>query len=299
MALLMSGCLASSVTRLVLGQAETASARLLDEGGRALPGAAIRLVYDRWPRRNAAEAEREISTGVTDEAGRFAFGYERAPLSSCSLWADVGDGWRLVEVLSSLGWEEGEELDFMLKPRDSEFRFKVSDPQGAPLEGVRVQLVAGEYGAPVEHLFARETDEDGALTWGPFAYGRWWVDLSSPGYAPVRTSPYQHRLSDPEERFYSVRLRAAKEQTVKVVDPSGRPVHRATLSYSYENIGLPTFSRWTAMTDERGEALIVVPATGFYDVEAEWSGLSGSVGSIGGSGLVTVRLERSLDEEEQ
>jgi hypothetical protein len=272
---------------------------LVNEEGRALPGAAIRLVYDRWTRRNAAESEREISTGVTDEVGRFVFGYQDAPFCSCSLWADVGDGWRLVEILSNVDWdesEEEEELDLILRPRDFEFRFQVINQQGDPFEGVSVQLVAGEHGAPIEHLSARETNEDGALTWGPFAHGRWWADFSSPGYAPVRTSPYQHLLTDSEDRFYSVRMRQGRELSVKVVDPSGRPVHGALLSYSYENLGLPTYSRWTAKTDGRGEALIVVPAAGFFDVEAEWSGLSGTADYEGGSGSLLIRLAHPFDE---
>ena len=291
---LLGGCHAPSGNSLLLHEGSRVDARLLDEEGAALSSAAIRIDFDQWHRLDADEAVRQSVLGVTDEAGRFVFGYADALNASCSLWADVGDGWRLVEVLSSFDWEDLDEegsFDFFLKPRDFEFRFQVSDEEGSALGGVKVQLVAGEHGAPVEHLSARETDEDGALTWGPFSYGRWWVELSSHGFAPVRTSPYQHRLEDPAERFYGVRLSPGKEQRVLVLDPSGDPANGASLTYSYENLELPTFSRWTTMTNELGEALIIVPATGYFGVEAERSGLSAAADSATGADPLILRLE--------
>ena len=293
---LLGGCHAPSGNSLLLDEGFGVDARLLDEEGAALSNAAIRIDFDQWHRLDADEAVRQSVLGVTDEAGRFVFGYADALNASCSLWADVGDGWRLVEVLSSFDWEELDEegsFDFFLKPRDFEFRFQVSDEEGSALGGVKVQLVAGEHGAPVEHLSARETDEEGALTWGPFAYGRWWVELSSLGFAPVRTSPYQHRLQDSAEHSYRVRLRPGKEQRVLVLDPSGDPASGASLTCSYENLGLPTYSRWTTMTNELGEALIIVPATGYFDVEAEWSGMSGTVDFEAESDPLILSLESS------
>ena len=296
MASFLGGCHAPSGHSLVLDEALRVDARLLDEDGVALSNAALRIDFDQWHRPDADEAVRQSATGVTDEAGRFVFGYADALDASCSLWADVGDGWRLVEVLSSFDWgelDEGGAFDFFLKPRDFEFRFQVTDQEGSALDGVKVQLVAGEHGAPVEHLSARETDEEGALTWGPVAYGRWWVELSSLGFAPVRTSPYQHRLQDSAEHSYRVRLRPGKEQRVLVLDPSGDPASGASLTCSYENLGLPTYSRWTTMTNELGEALIIVPATGYFDVEAEWSGMSGVADSEAELELLILQLESS------
>ncbi len=78
-----------------------------------------------------------------------------------------------------------------------------------------------------------------------------------------------------------------------VLDPSGDPASGASLTYSYENLELPTYSRWTTMTNELGEALIIVPATGYFDVEAECSGLSGTADSEVELDLLILRLESS------
>jgi len=188
---------------------------------------------------------------------------------SSSLWADAGEGWQLLELVGGHDGEEGlESVELQLKPREFEFRFDVSGVEGRPLEGATLQLVAGQFGAPVDHLPARRTDAAGRLTWTGFVHGEWWVDISSPGCAPVRTCPYQFMASDDPERAYSVTLHPAQEVTVEVSDSSGQPAIGARVLYTYKNVGLSTFSTWATTTDDRGQAMITVPADGEFALEA-------------------------------
>lgn len=307
LALSLVGCTLSTSSQLVLDDAPTVRARLLDQQGEPARNTPIKMVLDRWPARTAAEAEREDVVGSTDAEGFFAFGFQRTRnLSphlevgeSCSLWADVGDGWRLVEVLSSLGWDEpagegeapaGERLELQVPPRDLEFRFLVRDGLGLPLEGATIRLLAGEYGAPVAHQAAGRTGSDGTLHWPGFAYGRWWVDITCPGYAPMRTCPGQFRPSDDPSRYYGVTLRSARELTVAVVDEAGLPAIGARIVCHYENEGLPTWSTWTQVADEHGEAVIALPSSGGCVLEAQGHGRFGEVDSAVGVERIRIQM---------
>jgi len=296
LALFLVGCTVSTPSRLVLDGAPTVRARLLDRQGEPARDTPIKMVLDRWPARTAAEAEREDVSGSTDAEGFFAFGFQRtrnlSPYlevgESCSLWADVGDGWRLIEVLSSLDWDEptgegqalaGEGLELEVPPRDFEFRFLVLDEHDRPLEGATVRLLAGEYGAPVAHQPAGQTGSDGTLHWPGFAYGPWWVDITCPGYAPMRTCPGQFRPSEDSSHYYGVTLRPAIGLTVEAVDEAGLPATGARIVCHYENEGLPTYSTWTQVADEQGEAVVVLPSMGGYVLEAQGRGRFGEADS--------------------
>ena len=228
----------------------------------------------------------QVATGLTDSRGQFGFGYpsthmilEESQLDcgeTCSLWADLGDGWQLVEVFSRFSWgEEGDpDPQFQVQSRDSEFRNHVQDQHGSPLSGAALQLIAGEHGSPVSHLPDLKTDRNGALRMGSFAHGSWLVDISCPGYAPVRTWPYQFLPSDPESRVYEVTLLPAREVIVQALQTEGHPAANARIAYTYGNENLPTFSMWTCLTDADGRAVISVPTSGDYVVEALAPGVS-------------------------
>ena len=276
----LAGCAASGTHALVLDQAAGVHAKLVDSGGEVVAGVPVKMVLDRWPALESSEAGR----GSTGQRGELLFGYRVSEGSSftlgceesCSLWADVGDGWQLLELVEGCdGEEELVSVELQLEPREFEFRFDVSDVEGRPLEGATLRLVAGQFGAPVDHLPARRTDGAGRLTWKGFVHGDWWVDVSSPGCAPVRTCPYQFIASDDPERRYPVTLRPAQAVTVEVVDPSGRPAVGVRVLYTYENIGLPTFSTWSTLTDEQGESMITLPSGGGFELEVQAEGSYG------------------------
>ncbi|MCH2104725.1 MAG: hypothetical protein MK297_12030 [Planctomycetes bacterium] len=275
--LLLVGCETTSRGELLLDDAAGVEVQLVSLAGEPLSGVPVKLMVDRWASPTPLGASREVRTGVTGLAGEFVFGYrERAGTSlaldegdTSSLWADAGDGWQLLSVISLEGWGgDSTPTELQLTPREFEFRFEVNDVEGRPLEGATLQLVAGPFGAPVDHLPARRTDATGRLDWTGFAGGGWWVDISSPGFAPVRTCPYQFKSSDDPERCYVVTMRPGREVTVEVLDLSGKPAVSARVFYTYENIGLPTFSTWTDTTDDRGRVGITVPSDGEFEVEA-------------------------------
>ena len=292
--LLLVGCETTSRGELLLDDAAGVQARLVTTTGEPLSGVPVMLMVDRWASPTPLGAGREVRTGVTGLAGEFVFGYrERAGTSlaldegdTSSLWADAGDGWQLLSVISSEGWGgDSTPAELQLTPREFEFRFDVKDVEGRPLEGATFQLVAGPFGAPVGHLPMRRTDAAGRLKWAGFASGGWWVDISSHGFAPVRTCPYQFRPSDDPERRYVVTMRPGREVTVEVLDISGKPAVGARVFYTYENIGLPTFSTWTDTTDDQGRVGITVPSDGEFEVEAV-----DVTGAGAGGGVLTVRV---------
>jgi uncharacterized GH25 family protein len=230
-------CMHSYPSRLAAGGSEGIEVRLLDLEGSPLPATLVKFVLDRRQGRSAQEAERVELRGKTDGAGYFELGYPKV-WGDCawSVWADLGDGWRLVEAGSGRP-----ELPLaQVRRRDFEFRFRVHDEAGEPVQGASVHLVAGEESAPLGHLPARTTDARGELRWEKFAYGAWWVDISSPGYAPVWTCPYLFRSTDAPDRQYAVQLRAGRKLVVAVLGEDGRSVAGAEVEFAYQNLNLPT-----------------------------------------------------------
>jgi len=288
----LAGCVSS---RLTLGEPNAARAQLLDASGHPLSATPIQIVLDRRPGRTALEAERIVLSGRTDVTGRFVFGYPASKVRESSLWADLGDGWQLVDVLTHHAWSEAgdgdpEELPLEVRERKNAFRIHVRDEANHPIARATIRLVAGEYAAPVGHLPARSTNKSGVLVWRGFPWGSWWADISSPGYAPVRTCPYQFSGLGPSGLHYEVRLLAGRDVLVEVLDENGGHVADAEVEYAYPNLNLPTYSRWIVKTDARGMVSITLPLSVETEIIATSLGREASVSAVGDTGRLTIRL---------
>jgi len=220
------------------------------------------------------------------------------------VWADLGDGWRLADVFceppAAALARGGDSGGFQVKvgSRDFEFRFQVHDEAGRPVAGALVHLVAGEESAPIGHLPPRRTNAAGELNWQPFTYGAWQVDISSPGYAPVRTSPYQFLHTDAPGRRYRVQLRAGREVVVEVLGEDSARAAGAEVEFAYANLNLPTFSRWAVKADAQGRAVITVPRGEGAVVSARLPGLEAEVVTSDDTDRVTLRL-RAVDARQR
>lgn len=299
---LACSCGQPDASELRVRGARSIRAQLRDSSGRLLPATPIQLLLDRRAGQSAKEAQRAILRGRTDGSGHFRFGYHTDRTRSCSLWADVGDGWRLVEVLSDHAWadlqrDEPAPSSFEVRDRDREFRLHVSDQADRPIAGAAVRLVAGEEAAPVGHLMARSTDANGALRWRALTHGKWWVDVSSPGYAPVRTRPYPFLASDPSGAYYEVRLLGGREVTIEILDENGRPEANAEVEYAYANSKLPTVSRWAASTSAAGTISITLPRGVETLIEAASQGRTAEAITAGDRGHVRLQLGTPSEDE--
>lgn len=266
--------------------------------GRPLVSTPVQVVLDRRPGRTSAEAERLILPGRTDSTGHFALGYPTSQISAASLWVDVGDGWQLVDLLHGFDDEPGDRsLSLKLRPRDREFRIDVRDQTNRPVSGATVQLIAGEGAAPAEHLQARITDQRGALVWPGVSWGGWWAEISSPGYAAVRTCPYQFLATDGASRRYEVRLLTGRDLAVEVLDEDGRPAAGAELEFAYANHDLPTYSRWIVKADARGMASFTIPRDVETVITATSPGHEAAATTAGDADRLTLQLRATPRDE--
>lgn len=275
-------CAPTASSELNVGAGPSVHATLVDPEGKPIAQTPLLLVQDMFPARHLDRKQQISIEGATDDKGEFTFGHDRFEShlpsiqweSGCSLWANLGEGWQLVDVVSRLGWDSHEEntpLPLTVRPLDFGFRFEVTDESGQAIERARVQLIAGEFGSPVEHLPAQFTDANGQLELWNFPHGNWWVDISAPGFAPVRTMPSQSRASDPPAAPYTVTLQAGRELEVQVLRDT-EPVPSALVLYNFPNHGVTTFTTLTEVANQLGVARLVVPESRVLFVESQVDG---------------------------
>lgn len=244
-----------------LRRAGESSIRVVDEQGRPVFHAEVRL-HDPDPRRGPPP-------GRTDAEGRYRLSI-RNPSQSATidvLNPDRSEGGTAevagaeVAGSDSPGVKPGE-IEVRLRPVGS-LSGRVLDENGDPLAGATLILYRNvmypdrpgmSFGKPIET--GKKVEKDGRFSFGGLAPGASYsVHVDAPG-RPMSTSQHVKIKSGEEARLKDFRLPMAdQELTGVIVDPRGRPIPGASISYQHSDRDQALYAPDRAVWFQNADAL--------------------------------------------
>lgn len=226
----------------------------------------VAWAFDRFAGATSVLAGRTYGKGGTDGGGRFdilvpsssyADDFDKSP--SLEIWARFHGVWRIVfsgVYYVGIGHVIQAYLDGAVRPAG--VRVLVSNAQGRPIEHACARLVLGSGGGGPDPMSRPSyTDDRGQLMTRPLFYDGYWLDVSAPGYAPVRTFlPSQFGESSP---VCSVTLERARVVLVDAMDLTGDAVSNAVLRLRYANVRSNIPSEWHCQPVAGSTYALIVP----------------------------------------
>ena len=155
--------------------------------------------------------------GVTDEMGRWT--YAKAPDAKLSVFVKLkhpdylDDG--VQHPVTNEQLRSGDHV--LVLKKGIELRGTVTDPDGSPVEGVRIVLGKNSYSRQGNN--ERKTDEDGQFLFGNLPASQVVMTVYSPDFAPELVNLSVEKGMEPVD----VQLSVGRPLRIKVVGPDGMP----------------------------------------------------------------------------
>jgi protocatechuate 3,4-dioxygenase beta subunit len=272
---------ASAPVRIVMTDGQTAFGRVVDEGGRPVSGAEVRLMS--LDARNASSVESwQLAMATADAEGRFEFRHLRPGAVQVSAKHRGYAPGELPEVKLPPGQPRFDLGDLKL-PAGAAIEGRVTDTREVPIAGARVWISPNEEQSGFGTLNVSshplrlqevETGPDGRFRIADLQRGQAFVvGASHPGYVDA----FVAGVPVPNEEPVRIEMRMAHGLRGQVVGPAGEPVAGASLSRA---LGLETFLapdgsdpfRPLGMTDSEGRFAVTGLAAGPLNLQIRADG---------------------------